>query len=121
MVLLGREGDWREEGRPTCACGWCGGMLTFADRVGAGARPGSGYGGKDLQRFALILDHAVSWRHGCSFRRPTLKTMFSRLVRHSEEQTRRVNLIATRSIGSLLLAGIEVEPLARKYPLKQRF
>ena len=38
VVLLGREDDWREEGRPTFACGGCGTVLTFADRVGRRAQ-----------------------------------------------------------------------------------
>jgi hypothetical protein len=33
----------------------------------------------------------------------------------------RLPLYQTVSIGSLLLAGIEVEPFAREHPLKQRF
>ncbi len=39
LVLLGREIDWREEGRSTFTCCGCGTVLTFADRVGTG-RPG---------------------------------------------------------------------------------
>ncbi len=42
VVLLGREDGWREEGRPTFACGGCGRVLTFADRVGAVPRRSSG-------------------------------------------------------------------------------
>jgi hypothetical protein len=39
VVLLGREDDRREEGRPTFACCGCGRVLTFADSVGP-VRPG---------------------------------------------------------------------------------
>jgi hypothetical protein len=35
VVLLGREDDWRSEGREAFACG-CGTELTLADRVGEG-------------------------------------------------------------------------------------
>ncbi len=35
VVLLGRQDDWRSEGRETFACG-CGTELTLADRVGEG-------------------------------------------------------------------------------------
>ena len=43
-----------------------------------------------------------------------------RQVRHLKEQADRVNLTATRYSGSLLLTDIEVEPSARKHPIKQR-
>jgi hypothetical protein len=35
LVLLGREDDWRSEGRTAFTCG-CGARLTLADRVGEG-------------------------------------------------------------------------------------
>ncbi len=35
VVLLGREGDWRSEGRGMFACG-CGAEITLADRLGEG-------------------------------------------------------------------------------------
>jgi hypothetical protein len=41
VLLLGREDDRCEEGRPTFACGGCARMLAFADRVGAGRPRGA--------------------------------------------------------------------------------
>jgi len=53
-----------------------------------------------LQRFAVILDHAVSWRHGCVLRRPMWKTT-SRQKCNSKEHAYRANFTATRYRYSL--------------------